>query len=69
MSNPLEEWEYLHEKGFPIKNHISQPHVWKGSLLNREVTHIERQSLADTLFQPPMDLHTPEDPPTGNDDS
>jgi len=53
-SDTIEEWDYLHEKGFPVKIIHVDP-AFGNISMNREVTRVVMQSLSDTLFQPPKE--------------
>ena len=60
-ANRLREWEYIRDKGFPIKVTRVKPIAGKVSF-NREILRVEEKSLAEDLFQPPKDYKRTETP-------
>ncbi len=51
-ANRLKEWEYIRDKGFPIKVTRVKPLAGKISF-DREISKVEEKSLDASLFQPP----------------
>ncbi len=51
-ANRLREWEFIRDKGFPIKVARVKPIAGKISF-NREVLQVEEKSLSEDLFRPP----------------
>jgi hypothetical protein len=60
-ANRLREWEYVREKGFPIKVARVKPIAGKISF-NREVLRVEEKSLSEDLFRPPKGYKRTEAP-------
>lgn len=60
-ANRLQEWEYIRDKGFPIKVTRLKPVAGKISF-NREILKVEEKSLSQSLFQPPEDYKRTEAP-------
>lgn len=60
-ANRLREWEYVRDKGFPIKVTRIKPIAGQLSF-NREILRVEEKSLDDRLFRPPQDYEHVEAP-------
>jgi hypothetical protein len=60
-ANRLREWEYIRDKGFPIKVKRVKPIAGKVSF-NREILRVEEKSLTADLFRPPKDYKRTEAP-------
>ena len=64
-ANRLREWEYIRDKGFPIKVTRVKPVAGKVSF-DREILKVEEKSLAESLFVPPKDYKRTEAPALPN---